>query len=81
MTRLVDGQPVTLETAVLERSRPIVAENHARYLIVRLKGDRQGYPLPWDKLLWICRHREAEQLMRERQRRTQQAARRVRANR
>lgn len=80
MTRTLDGQAVIRETAVFERSRPIVAEHHARYLVLRLKGLRKKYLMPWDKLLSICRHRDAEQLMLERASRRALAPRRIHAN-
>jgi hypothetical protein len=81
MTHILDGHAVIRETAVLEGSRPIVAELHARYVVVRLKGHGNKHLLPWDKLLWICRHRDAEHLMRERANRRALPARRKHADR
>lgn len=81
MTRILATKAVIRETAVFERHRPIVAELHARHLVVRLKGKSTRHLLAWDELLWICRHRQAEQLLRDRTLSRQRAARRIHANR
>jgi hypothetical protein len=45
MTSLV--KPVRRETATLYRGRPLIAEMHAGYVVIREKGRRAGVSVDW----------------------------------
>jgi hypothetical protein len=55
MTKL--SKPVTRETAILERTAPIVVTLHPRYIEVRLKGTRMedAVNVPYDAVLSLGR--------------------------
>ena len=47
-------KPVTRETPVLDRGRPLIVTLHPRYLEVRRKGTRESYNLPYDAVLSVA---------------------------
>lgn len=48
MTKLTQDSVVVRETAATHRGREIVAELHARYMTLRLKGTRQSVNISYD---------------------------------
>ena len=64
MTRIT--KPVSRESAVIEKGRPLVVTLHPRHLEVRLKGTRHAYTIGYDAALWWAIKREFEQQRRER---------------
>lgn len=48
------------ETACFDRRRPICIELHPRDLVLRLKGTRQRWTIPYDSIYWTAIKAEAE---------------------
>jgi hypothetical protein len=48
---------VVRETAVFERTTPIILELHPKYLKIRIKGQRGGSSVGYDVLLDFARKR------------------------
>jgi len=61
MTKLTrSDRPLVRETAVLERSRPLVVELWPRYLGIRLKGERKVHRVSYSKILLEAARYEAD---------------------
>lgn len=69
MTKLDSNHPLIRETALSERGRPILVELHPGFLILRLKGKRDRYSVPYDAVLWLAIKGEAERRKAEKNRR------------
>jgi len=54
MTPVTANKPITRETGTLYRRKPIVVELHAGYLVLRLKGTQQKYPVDYQTLLEVA---------------------------
>jgi hypothetical protein len=65
MTTIHPARPVRRLTAAFCRHFPIVVELHPQYLTLRLKGQRQGYDLTYERLLWYAYRLAAETRNRE----------------
>ena len=59
------GKPVTRESAVLDRGRPLVVTLHPRFLEIRPKGLRRSYSISYDACLWVAVKRELADRRRE----------------
>lgn len=55
MTKLTVERRVKRETLVKDRTRPIIVELFPHYCAVRVKGERDFYPVPWDAILDLGR--------------------------
>ena len=52
MTKLTRDNSITRETATWIRRRPLVIELHPDYMILRTKGTREKYSIPYDSVFW-----------------------------
>lgn len=66
MTRLT--KPVTRESALTDRGRPLIVTLHPRHLEIRLKGTRRPYVIGYDVAMWFAIKRDLEIHRRERRR-------------
>ena len=55
MTRIRPESPTVRETAVFERTDPIIVSLHPKHLEIRLKGSAEAYAVDYAKLLSYTR--------------------------
>lgn len=60
MTPIQTGRPLRRVTAVTMQGLPIVAELHPKHIHLRLKGQRNGYDLHYENLMWIAIRRDTD---------------------
>ena len=54
MTTIKPATPVKRETAATVRRRHVIIELHPEHIRLRLKGERQGFSLSYQNLIWRC---------------------------
>lgn len=64
MTRLT--KPVTRESALTDRGRPLIVTLHPRHLEIRIKRTRRSYTIAYDAAMWHAIKRDLEIERRER---------------
>jgi hypothetical protein len=66
MTKLQPNKPLVRETAVFERTNPLVVELHPRTLEIREKGKHAGYVVSYDVIYDLARKLEAQRTLQAR---------------